>query len=65
MPPLNEIVRYRLCNTYLGDFSITNENPNKFTITITGSEQSYFKTQVHNRDNNRLIISIEPEKIRC
>lgn len=62
MPLLHEIVRSKLCDTYLGDFSIFTEDPNKFTITITGSEQSYFKTHVHNRDNNRLIITIEPEK---
>lgn len=62
MPQLHEIVRSRLCEAYHGDFNISIENVNKFTITIVGSEQSYFSTNVFNRDNNRLIITIEPEK---
>lgn len=57
-----EYVIQQLSQTYFGTFESTSLGPNRFAITIVGSDKQYFSVEVFIRDNTRLIIKVLPEK---
>lgn len=59
---LLEVVKDSLIKTYLGSFDFQTIEPNRFIISIVGSEQEYFKVEVYLRNNSRLKITVKPEK---
>ena len=59
---LINIVKENLIKTYLGSFDIKPLEPNRFVISIVGSEHQYFKVDVFLKNSVRLKISVKPEK---
>ena len=59
---LINIVKENLIKTYLGSFDIKPLEPNRFVISIVGSEHQYFKVEVYLKNSVRLKISVKPEK---
>ena len=59
---LIDIVKENLIKTYLGSFDIKSLEPNRFVISIVGSEHQYFKVDVFLKNSVRLKISVKPEK---
>lgn len=57
-----EYVIQQLSQTYFGTFESTSLGPDRFAITIVGSNKQYFSVEVFIRDNTRLIIKVLPEK---